>query len=624
MRKYAGLLFAAFVFLGHAPAWAQSVLTYHQNTLRDGWNAAEKTLNVANVGGGSFQLQATATLDSQVDAQPLVVPNQTISGQGTHTVVYVATGGDTLYAIDGSSGAILLSRNFGTPIPRSALPGGCPNNGPTIGILSTPVINTSNGTMYLIADTYENGAAVYRVHAVSLSTLQDKVTPVVVTASAKLADGTSYVFDANVERQRPALLLAGGTLVAGFGSYCDQATNLSRGWLLGWTAATLAPLAHNRLQDSVSTANSDYFLNAIWMSGFGPSTTGANSPIYFVTSNSDKTTYGSDDLDESVLKVSPTLSANDSFYTDPNHALMDSKDQDFGSGGAMLTPTLSGEDPRLLFAAGKPGTMVMFNASTVSSAGLLATYTIGKCWCGPAFFTASDGTGRLVSSGGTNLIIWKVNTSASAPASLTQLSSTAITSGQDPGFFTTISSNGSTAGSAVIWAVGRPPAAPGTLPLYAIDPATGHIIYTATAGNWEYGIANANTVPTVANGHVYVASYQELAIFGLGAPAKPHAAGVFAAIARAAKPAPGFELAAGQHAIWGTIQYADNTQMLLKTRSGGMVWVAIAAARDAGNLAATVVGEPAVAIGRFGADGVLVASNVEHSKAQQALWPQDQ
>ena len=142
------------------PVWAQSVLTYHQNTLRDGWNAAEKTLNAANVGGGTFQLQATATLDSQVDAQPLVVPNQAISGQGTHTVVYVATGGDTLYAIDGSSGAILLSRNFGTPIPRSALPGGCPNNGPTIGILSTPVIDKSTGTMYLMVDTYENGSAV--------------------------------------------------------------------------------------------------------------------------------------------------------------------------------------------------------------------------------------------------------------------------------------------------------------------------------------------------------------------------------------------------------------------------------------------------------------------------------
>jgi hypothetical protein len=624
MRKYSGLLFAALVFLGGAPAWAQSILTYHQNTLRDGWDAAEKTLNVANVGGGTFQLQAMATLDSQVDAQPLVVQNQTISGHGTHTVVYVVTGGDTLYAIDGSSGAILLSRNFGTPIPRSALPGGCTNNGPTIGILSTPVIDTSNKTIYLIADTYENGAAVFRVHAVSLSTLQDTLTPVVVTASAKLADGTSYVFDANVERQRPALLLAGGTLYAGFGSYCDQATNLSRGWLLGWTAATLAPLAHNRLQDTISTANSDYFLNAIWMSGFGPSTTGANSAIYFVTSNSDSTTYGSDDRDESVMKVSPSLSQNDSYFTDPNHALMDSKDQDFGSGGAMLTPALSGEDSRLVFAAGKPGTMDMFNASTVTSAGLLASYTIGKCWCGPAYFTASDGTGRLVSSGGANLIIWKMNTSASAPASLTQLSSTAITSGQDPGFFTTISSNGTTAGSAVIWAVGRPTKAPGTLPLYAIDPATGDIIHTATAGNWNYGNSNANTVPTVANGHVYVASYQELAIFGLGAPAKPVDAGVFDAIAGAAKPPPGFDLPAGQHAIWGTIAYSDTTQMELKTRSGEMLWVNIAAARNAGNLAATVDGEAAVAIGSFGADGVLVASNVEHAKAQQALWSQDQ
>jgi hypothetical protein len=628
MRTHFNWLTGAFwlLALACAPfrASAESVWTYHDNTLRTGWNDNEKTLTVANVGGGTFGLQATATLDSQVDAQPLVIPNQTISGQGVHTVVYVVTGNDTLYAIDGVTGSILLSRNFGTPVPRSALPGGCNNNGPTIGITSTPAIDTATGTMYLIADTYENNAAVFRVHALSLSTLQDTITPVIITASATLTDGTTYNFSAYGSRQRAALLLSGGKLYAGFSSYCDQAANTTRGWLLGWHAKDLAPLAHNQLQDAVPTYDSSFFLNAIWMSGYGPATASANSAIYFVTSNSDEKTYGSSNIDESVLKVSSNLSAPKNFYTDPNQVYLDEHDEDLGSGGAMVAPTQPGKTPQLLFAAGKAGTMYMFDRSGSAGLSLLNTYSIGRCWCGPSYFTGSDGVGRLITSGGGDVMEWKINTSSTAPASLTQQFSTGITTGQDNGFFTSISSNGTQAGTAVIWAVGRPTSAPGTMPLYAIDPSTGDIIYHATAGNWDYGNSNANTVPTVADGHVYVATYQELAIFGLGTPAAGVNENVFAAQARKATAPAGFELPADEHAIWGTISAVSGDAMVIKTRSGALVRVDLTAARQAGNVAAPVVGEAGVVLGRFVAGGVLDASNVEHAKSEPALWPRDQ
>ena len=628
MKKTSRLLFGALwlLGLGSASAWAQAVSTYHDDTSRTGWNKDEKTLTVANVGGGSFGLVATTTLDNEVDSQPLVIPKQKITGHGTHTVVYVVTAGDTVYAIDGTTGAVLLSRNFGTPITRAELPGGCSSNGDTVGITSTPVIDTATGTMYLIADTYENSAAVFRLHALSLSTLADTITPVVITASATLTDGTSYTFDANVERQRPALLLSGGNLYAAFGSYCDQATNLSRGWLLGWTASTLAPLAHNRLQDKVPTSQASYFLNSIWMSGFGPSTEAANSPIYVVTSNSDSTTYGSANRDESVMQFSPNLATTQGYYTDPNYVMLDAKDKDLGSGGAMLAPSQPGQDPNLLFAAGKIGTMYMFERSGSAALNLLASYSIGDCWCGPSYFTGSDGIGRLVTGGGRGVIVWKINTSADAIPTLTQQASATITTGQDPGVFTTVSSNGTKAGTAVIWTVGRPTAEPGTLPLYAIDPDTGNILYTASTGNWIYSNANANTTPTVSDGHVYVATYQEMAIFGLGSKAKNSANKVFAAVAarEAAQLPIGFQLKPDQHAIWGTIQEVDQTEMVLKTRTGELVRVDLGAARDAGNVAEPVEGEAAVAIGRFAPGGLLVASNVEHAKSAQALWPQDQ
>ena len=307
---------------------------------------AEKTLTTANVGGGSFDLQKTVALDGQVDAQPLVMINQPIGSLGKHTVVYVVTGNNTLYAIDGISGSVLNYRNFGTPVAQSALPGQCGNNGPTVGITSTPVIDTHNGVMYLIADTFKNGQAVFRVHAVSLSTLRDNLPPVVVTASAQLSDGTSYRFNANVSRQRAALLLSGTTLYAAFSSYCDQAQSQTRGWLLGWNVTNLVPIAHNDLLDAVPTSNSSLFLNSIWMSGYGPSSAASNGSVFVVTSNSDANTFGPNNPDESVLRLSYDLSKTQASFTDPNRATLDNEDGILDRAGQCC---------RLLSRAGIPG-----------------------------------------------------------------------------------------------------------------------------------------------------------------------------------------------------------------------------------------------------------------------------
>ncbi len=133
VRTIVLLAASAVVGVGASPAVAQSVLTYHNDTSRTGWNPSETTLNTTNVATAAFNLLFSVPLDGQVDAQPLVANNQTIAG-GVHDVVYAATSNDTIYAIDGSTGAILLSQNFGAPVPQSALPGQCNNNAPSIGI----------------------------------------------------------------------------------------------------------------------------------------------------------------------------------------------------------------------------------------------------------------------------------------------------------------------------------------------------------------------------------------------------------------------------------------------------------------------------------------------------------
>jgi len=135
------------------------------------------------------------------------------------------------------------------------------------------------------------------------------VAPVLVAASHTLTDGSTFTFNATYQRQRPGLLLANGNVYAGFGSFCDFFANLSRGWVLGWKAGTLVPMAGNQVLDTQPISPNNYFLSAIWMSGYGLAADHSGN-ILFVTGNSDfsGTTYdGVSNIQESVVKVSPNL-----------------------------------------------------------------------------------------------------------------------------------------------------------------------------------------------------------------------------------------------------------------------------------------------------------------------------
>ena len=178
-------------------------------------------------------------------------------------------------------------------MPQSVLPAQCNNNSAVVGINSTPVIDPVSSTLYVMVYTYANKTPSYQLHALNLTTLQDKVTPAVVSASAKLSTGTTYKFNPAASRQRSGLVLAAnGNIYAAFASFCDASANLSRGWLLGWQAGTLTPLPANHLDDQLAQSPDSFFLSSIWMAGFGVATD-SSSNLYFATGNSDYsgTTY---------------------------------------------------------------------------------------------------------------------------------------------------------------------------------------------------------------------------------------------------------------------------------------------------------------------------------------------
>lgn len=521
IARIAMLAVTAFVFMNSAELQAAaqtSVTTYHYDNYRTGWNQKESVLTPSNVASPSFGLLHQVQLDDQVDAQPLVVPGVAIAG-GTHDVVYVVTEKNTVYAINVHTGMPLVSVNLGTAVP---LPLGCNNNANNVGITSTPVIDPSSNTMYVVAYTLENNSQVYRLHALDLGTLTDKLPSAVVSAQHTLTNGTVFSFNAQYQRQRPALLLANGGIYVGFGSFCDFSANLSRGWLLGWTAATLTPFPSSQLNDQQATDSGNFFLSSIWMSGYGPATDDSGN-ILFVTGNSDARTYdGITNLQESVVKISNTLTAVIDLFTPRNQVSLDNADADFGSGGVMVLPDQPGSTPHLAVAAGKNGTMFLLNEDNLGhyspkKNNVLASYSIGGCWCGESYYMdPKDGLGRVVSSGGSTVEVWKVETKIK-PALKKAASSAFIGGGQDPGFFTSISSNGST--NPIIWALSRPSGSGNNISLFAFDPETGGStlkqLFQASAGTWPYLGGNANLVPVVANGQVFVASYKQLSIFGL-------------------------------------------------------------------------------------------------------------
>jgi len=638
------VLFAAITF----SFGQEAVVTHHYDNLRTGWNSNETTLTPSNVNPTTFGLLQSVPLDEQVDVQPLIVPNELITvgpHKGRHSnVVYVATENNTIYAIDASTGVVLLNPNFGPPVPK---PLGCNNNSAVVGINGTPVIDVASNSMYVIVYTMGNpntnflpAVPTYTIHELDLGSLKERMgrKPIVVTASHKLTDGSTYNFNAAVQRQRPALLEANGNIYAGFGSFCDFRPNNSRGWILGWhigTLGVLQPLSANELIDTQTTPKSSYYLSSVWMSGHGLSAD-ASGNIYFVTGNSDNVNNvydGVTDIQESVVKFTPNLSLT-GIFTPADEFFEDQNDKEMSSSGVLLLPSQAGPIPNLAVAAGKEGNMYLLNQAslggfTSTNSGIVGAVGIGVCFCGESYF--SSGVPHVVSSGGHVVTLWNLQTSPSVK--LVNAGTQTITSGQDPGFFTSISSSGSN--NAIIWAVSHPASATSTgVTLYAINPQPSAgklpILFSAVAGSWTNIAANANIVPVVANGHVYVASNKQLTIFGLlnGAAAKtiiPEPAVQSIAQLQSASEVQNVSSnsAQHQHEIFGTISDINGSQITVKRRTGSLLTVDASVAIKNELCVGLEVGEAVDVQGAFDENGAMSANSIQRAKDSSDSWPSD-
>ncbi|MGH6890288.1 MAG: hypothetical protein ACREHF_14020 [Rhizomicrobium sp.] len=603
------------------------VLTYHYDNFRTGWNNSERKLTPNNVASARFQLLATTPLDEQVDAQPLILASESVNGNSAREVVYVVTEGDTIYAIDAANGNILAQRNLGTPVSRTLLPGQCTNGGPNLGINSTPVMDPTTHTMYLIGYFYENQQFVWRVYAINPSTLDDVVAPVIVKAHRRLDDGTKYPFDPHESRNRAALLLANGNLYAGFASFCDYDANLSRGWVLGWQESTLKPLAANEFTDKLAHSDSDFFLTSIWMSGYGIAASTAGD-IYFTTGNSDPAgdSYNKrKNISESVVQMNSNLSGVKHLYTPMGQygwQELDRTDGDFSSAGIMLLPPQNGQPSNLAVSGAKAGIYYVFNADDITNGKgnggqEYSNINIGPCWCGPSYYMGSDGIGRVVTSSNNTVGVYKIN--ATGTPSLTLDKNVGNVEGSFfPGFFTSVSSNGTKAGTTVIWAVGRPTDFDQeALYLHAYDAENGGEIFKSLVGYWTNSYGDSNLVPVVDDGKVYVATVKQLAIFGLKKNGDAHVASL---TAPAIVPLP--PLGKGQHEIRATVRRISGTTLFVEKRDGKLVTIDGAEAAQHYKWAPPSVGHAVLARGTFERN-VMRAELVGHVPDHMQVWPPD-
>ena len=339
-----------------------NVTTYHNDNARTGQNIQESILTPANVNSSQFGKLFTLAVDGWVYSQPLYLSGVAIGG-GSHNVLYVATEHDSLYAIDADSGVVYWQDSLITPggtTVASIADLNCDNIQPEVGITGTPVIDTSTGTIYVVAKSKVGGSAVQYLHAISVTTGAEKFGgPVKIQASVpgKAGDGngTTLSFNSLMENQRTALLLVDGHVVIGWGSHCDISP--WHGWVMSYNAASLA-------QEAVFNTSPNGNFNGVWMSGAGPAADGDGN-IYFATGNG--TWNGTTDFGDSLVKLGPPSGGQFpvlDYFTPFDQNSLAENDLDVSSGGIMLLPPLA-NGRQLAVEMAKIGTIYMVDVNAM-------------------------------------------------------------------------------------------------------------------------------------------------------------------------------------------------------------------------------------------------------------------
>jgi hypothetical protein len=264
-------------------------------------------------------------LDGWVFAQPLVFQD----------LVVTATDNDTLYAFEAQTGCLVWQNHLGEPLNGQAA-GLCGAQFiPRTGILSTPAIDTSTGTIYLVGYFQPKG---FEMVALDMATGTVRFRhPIDLPES-----------DPRYQLSRPAVALANGRAYASFGGRAGDCGNY-RGYVTGVKLDGSPP-------DTMYGVSGGQ--GSIWAPA-GPLVL-PNGDLLVATGNSESTK--SFDGGNAVVRLSPSLERK-AFFAPGNWVQLNQADCDLGS----VSPTLL--EGGKVFQIGKEGVGYLLDADNLGGVG---------------------------------------------------------------------------------------------------------------------------------------------------------------------------------------------------------------------------------------------------------------
>jgi outer membrane protein assembly factor BamB len=344
---------------------------YHLDAARTGNSATFPPVTAP------LSLAWKANLDGAVYAEPIVV----------HSVLVVATEGDSVYSLEPSTGDVIWKTNVGTPVPLNALP--CGNIDP-LGITGTPAYDPTTNTIFAVAE-------VTGPHHV-LFALDPDDGSVRWSRTVDLPGD-----DPRTHQQRSALAIANGYVYIGFGGLAGDC-----GQYTGKVVGVPVTGSGNTISYRVPVKRE----GAIWATG-GP-VVDANGNLYVSTGNgSSTTTY---DGSDSIIELSPDLEQL-SLFAPRTWAADNSRDADLGSLSPTLTPN------GYVFIAGKSGTGYVARQGQLGGiGGQVSQQTLCRGFGGTSldgndvFVPCTTGTARVsILADGSMKVVWKASVAANGP-----------------------------------------------------------------------------------------------------------------------------------------------------------------------------------------------------------------
>lgn len=504
------------------------VLTSRNDAARTGANLREKILTTRNVNANAFGRLFSRQVDGQIWAQPLYV-----GGVNGRNVVYVATEHNSVYAFDADDlsedAAPLWHQSFGPSVPSSDTR--CGLLSPEVGITSTPVIDVEAKTIWFTTRTKENGEFFHKLHALDIATGEPRPnSPKTITAEAR---GTGDASENGVVRldglrnmQRPGLLKVGNKVFLAFASLCD--IRPYHGWVLGYDATTLA-------QTDVHVTTPNGSAGGIWSGGVGINAD-EHGDIYYVAGDvygngsSVGEFNGAGNLGNSVVRLHDDGSKLNvvTKFTPFDTQSVSPTDRSLGNSGGILIPGTN-----LYVAGDKRGVHFLVNRDEMGGMADQDSQIVQKWQAVPAGITTHGGThsgtayykkgdsGTYYMWGiGDRLRAYHFNgTSFDLPAQVNTETLTGF-----PGGALSISADGETDGSAILWAIRGKRTSPGlaastgagVLVAFDASDVTRQLWSSDDAASDMLGTASKFNPPTIANGRVFVGtSSNQLVVYGL-------------------------------------------------------------------------------------------------------------